>query len=558
MNRWKKQLSETVSLLKPLAQDNKEDPWYKESLLKLSKMPEEALELRYTAMDDLYTFARLVNPGYVYGDIHKQAFTWMKEYTLFGQGEDLSSNKLIMFPRAHLKSHMVATWCAWMITRHPEITILYLSATAELAEVQLYAIKGIMESSVYQRYWPEYINSMEGKRKKWTERKIIIDHLLRSKEGIRDATIATAGLTTNTTGWHADVIVPDDLVVPENAYTEEGRSSVAKKSSQFTSIRNAGGFTMACGTRYHPSDIYSTWKSQEYPIYDDEGLLVETRKVWEVMEKAVEDNGIFLWPRTVRADGKAFGFNQNVLARIRSEYEDKVQFFAQYYNDPNDPGSQRISYDKFQYYDPKFLKHNGNSWEFKGERLNVYAAIDFAFSLNKRADYTAIVVIGVNSDGDIYVLDIERFKTDKISEYFRKVSQIHSKWSFRKLRAEVTVAQQIIVNDLKDHVRKEGLRLSIEEHRPTRNEGSKEERIAAALEHRYDNLQMYHYKGGFTPVLEEELVQARPAHDDLKDALACAVEIAIKPKAKRNMDDFGLHSFQQNKYNSRFGGINYK
>ena len=79
-------------------------------------------------------------------------------------------------------------------------------------------------------------------------------------------------MTTNTTGWHADIIIADDLVVPENAYTEDGRDGVMKKSSQFTSIRNAGGFTMACGTRYFPTDIYYTWKQQAYDVYNEEGV----------------------------------------------------------------------------------------------------------------------------------------------------------------------------------------------------------------------------------------------------------------------------------------------
>ena len=120
---------------------------------------------------------------------------------------------------------------AWIVTKHPEITILYLSATSGLAETQLYAIKNILTSEPYQHFFPEYIHPQEGKREEWNNKKISIDHKARSTAGIRDATIATAGLTTNTTGWHADILVPDDIVVPENAYTEEGRSNVSKKAS---------------------------------------------------------------------------------------------------------------------------------------------------------------------------------------------------------------------------------------------------------------------------------------------------------------------------------------
>lgn len=532
------------------------EDWLEEAEEKLRRMPPEALELREAAKEDLFLFAQLVNPGYMYGEVHREIFRWMQDYSLFGQGTSLTANKLIMLPRAHLKSHMVATWCAWVITRQPEVTMLYVSATAELAITQLYAIKNILGSTTYQRYFPEYVNPQEGKREKWSSNKIIIDHKERKKNGIRDATIATAGLTTNTTGWHADVVVSDDLVVPENAYTEDGRESVSKKASQFTSIRNAGGFTMACGTRYHPVDIYDTWKNQFYEVYNDDGEIVDKAPVWEVKEYVVETDQMFIWPRMVRPDGKAFGFDRQTLARIKAEYSDRTQFHAQYYNDPNDPESNRIGRDKFQYFDPRHLKREGSVWRFKDKRLNIYASIDFAFSLSKAADYTAIVVIGVDCDGNIYVLDIDRFKSDKTSEYFKHLSQLHAKWSFKKLRAEVTVAQQIIVNDIKDMIKKQGMSISVDEYRPSKQEGTKEERIAATLEHRYDNYEMWHFEGGWTPVLEEELIQARPAHDDVKDALASAVGIAIKPKQSKSvsMEEFGLISARP----SRFGGVPYK
>lgn len=528
--------------------------WLEAAEKKLARMPNKGKEVRERGKEDLFFFARLVNPGYMYGSIHKEVFTWMQEYNLFGMGQELTSNKLILLPRAHLKSHMLATWCAWMITRHPEITILYVSATAELAITQLYAIKNILESDVYQRYYPEYINPEEGKREKWSSLKIIIDHPARKQQGIRDATVSTAGLTTNTTGWHADIIVSDDLVVPENAYTEEGRETVGKKASQFTSIRNAGGFTMAAGTRYHPRDVYFTWKGQTFEEYNDEGIQTDILPVWAIKEYAVESDEVFLWPRSIRNDGKAFGFDIRVLSRIKAEYIDRVQYYAQYYNDPNDPGSERISREKFQYYNPRLLKRDRGAWLYNGNRLNVYAAVDFAFSLSDAADYTAIVVIGVDSEFNIFVLDIDRFKTTKTIDYFRHIAQLHSKWKFRKLNAEVSVAQKVIVESIKDYVSKQGLKLAVEEYRPSRAEGSKEERIAAALEPKYDNYQVFHSEGGWTPQLEDELVLSRPAHDDIKDAMASAVTIAKAP-SHNYIGHSVLNEFSDTGQRSRFGGF---
>lgn len=532
------------------------EKWLVDAEKKIQNMPEEAKTIRHMAMDDLVFFASLVNPGYMYGDIHKECYKWMQEYSLYGIGTIEVSSKLLMLPRGHLKSHMVATWAAWIITRHPEVTMLYLSATASLSETQLYAIKNILLSDQFQRYFPEYINPQEGKRAQWTNSAITIDHPKRKKEAIRDATVEAAGLTTTTTGWHADVIVADDLVVPENAYTADGRESVAKKSSQFSSIQNPGGFTLACGTRYHPKDVYAEWKEMEYEDYDDEGNLIGVNKVWGIKEHCVETDGIFLWPKMIRpSDQKAFGYDRRELAKIKSKYLDKTQFFSQYYNDPNEASSNRIDASKFQYYDRRHLNQQSGYWYYKDRRLNVYAAIDFAYALSKASDFTVICVIGIDSDANIYILDIDRFKTDKISEYFKHILELHSKWEFRKLRAETTAAQSIIVRDLKDKVKQEGMVLSIDEFRPSRKEGTKEERIAAALEHRYENLQMWHFKGGYTDILEEELVLARPPHDDCKDSLASVVEIAIKPKAEGRTNSARDTARM---FNSRFGGLAFK
>jgi len=79
-------------------------------------------EIKALAEEDLITFAQLVNPTYLYGDIHKEVYSWLDN------GEN-KSNQLLLMPRGHMKSHMIAVWCAWWITKYPEATTLYVSAT---------------------------------------------------------------------------------------------------------------------------------------------------------------------------------------------------------------------------------------------------------------------------------------------------------------------------------------------------------------------------------------------------------------------------------------------
>ena len=483
-------------------------------------------QIRLAAENDLVTFIKLVAPEQMLGQCHEDVCNW------WGR-EDSKSHQLLLFPRDHGKSRLIAYRVAWELTKDPTLRILYISATANLAEKQLGFIKSILTSDTYSRYWPDHVHPEDGKRTRWTNSEIMLDHPARKAEKIRDPSVFTGGLTTSLTGMHCDIAVLDDIVVYENAYSGEGRNKVKSQYSLLSSIEGAEARESVVGTRYHPVDLYNDLLQMTEELFDDDGNKVGEDNIYEIFERPVEDRGDgtgeMLWPRSQRRDGKWFGFDIKVLAKKRGQYLDKGQFRAQYYNDPSDPDNVPIESSRFQYYERKLLKEEQGHWFYKDAKLNVFAAVDFAFSLSKKADYTAIVIVGVDSDNNIYVLDIDRFRTDRITDYFEHILQLSTKWSFRKLRAEVTVAQQAIVKQLKELIKQHGLSISVDEFRPNKYQGNKEERISATLEPRYDNLQIWHYRGGNIQTLEEELQSRNPPHDDIKDALASAIDIAVKP-----------------------------
>lgn len=506
-------------------------------------------QIKQAAEESLVTFINLVAPEQVLGQCHEDVCEWWTR-------QDAKPFQLLLFPRDHGKSRLVAYRVAWELTKDPTLRILYISATANLAEKQLGFIKNILTSKIYRMYWPDHVHEEEGKRKKWTSSEIMLDHPLREKENVRDPSIFTGGLTTSLTGLHCDIAVLDDVVVYENAYTGEGRNKVKSQYSLLSSIEGAEAQEWVVGTRYHPSDLYQDLQQMVEEVFDKDGNQIGEESIYETFEQPVEDRGDgtgeFLWPRQQRKDGKWFGFDVSILAKKRGKYLDKGQYRAQYYNDPSDPDNVPVGKDKFQYFDRKHLRQENGYWYFRDERLNVYAAVDFAFSLSKRADYTAIVVVGIDADNNIYVLDIDRFKTDRITEYFEHILQLSTKWSFRKLRAETTVAQMAIVKQLKELIKQHGLAISINEYRPNKNQGNKQERIASILEPRYDNMAIWHYRGGNTQVLEEELSSRNPPHDDVIDALASVVDMAVKPSRTVRRNTGNVVQFNQ-----RFGGVSF-
>jgi len=503
-------------------------------------------QIREAAEADFEVFIRLVHSDRVLGSCHSELIEWVEQETKKG-----NTHLLILMPRDHQKSAMAGYYAAWRITRNPAIRILYISSTANLATKQLKFIKDILTSKVYKMYWPDMVLPEEAKREKWTETEISVDHPKRKEAYVRDPTVFTAGLTTNIVGMHCDLSIFDDVVTNDTAYTEEARKKLESQYSLLASIEGTDSEQLVVGTRYHPRDLYNTMLEMEVSEYNEEGEETGSYPLYQKFERQVEKDGEFLWPRQQGPRGTWFGFNRAILERKKSQYLDKVQFRAQYYNDPNDPESAGLKYDSFQYYDKAHLLRLGGQWHFKGKRLNVFAAVDFAYSKSKDSDYTAITVVGVDSDHNYYILAIDRFKTDDPAVYFEHILKLHQYWDFRRIRAEVTAAQKTIVTTLKNvYVQQYGLALSIEEYRPNRYEGSKEERIAAVLLPRYREQKIWHYKGGNCQVLEEELILSNPAHDDVKDSLASAIDACVAPAGKsmsRPADDISFHS--------RFGGI---
>jgi phage terminase large subunit-like protein len=524
---------------------------------KKTEMSAERLEHKLAAESSLEYFINLIHPNRLLGSIHREVIGWWTR-------QEAKTHQLLLLPRDHMKSALVAYRVAWELTRNPALRVLYISSTSNLATKQLKFIKDILTSDKYRLFWPDMVEKEEAKREKWTEREISLDHPLRKEEAIRDPSIFTAGLTSNIVGMHCDIAVLDDVVVQGNAYTEDGREKVKDQYSLLSSIETVNAQEWVVGTRYHPKDLYSDLVGMEIEEYDELGNVCNVTPLFEVfgdgnqtkiqVESVGDGTGEFLWPKQQRADGKWFGFDTEALNKKKSQYLNKVQFRAQYYNDPHDIDSAPINRDQFQYYDQSYLSNDYGRWSFRGERLNVVAAVDFAYSTGKKSDYTSIVVVGLDGKQNYYVLEIDRFKTDKISEYFDRMLKLHQKWGFRKIRAEVSVAQSVIVKDLKEnYVRPKGLALAIEEYRPSRWQGSKEERITATLEPKYANRQIWHYKGGNCQALEEELVFVNPPHDDIKDALASAIDFAIAPTSSfLRMSSNKQPSFN---YHGRFGGV---
>src|SRR6266849_7629419 len=167
-------------------------------------------ERRKQAELSLESFINLVHPKRLLGNIHREVISW---WTSGGA----KTHQLLLLPRDHMKSALIAYRVAWELTRDPTKRVLYISSTSNLATKQLKFIKDIFTSDNHRLFWPDMVNKEEAKREKWTEKEISLDDPRRRAESIRDPSIFTAGLTSNIVGLHCDIAVLDDVVVQGNA-----------------------------------------------------------------------------------------------------------------------------------------------------------------------------------------------------------------------------------------------------------------------------------------------------------------------------------------------------
>ena len=326
-----------------------------------------------------------------------------------------------------------------------------------------------------------------------------------------------------------------------------GKADVIKCYENYSKIASPGSKTYAVGTRYSNDDLYAHLQKECISYVDEDTEEEVVEYLWGVFTRVVEDSpnrtgdGNFIWPRKKFEDGSAYGFDRRELSikkAKQSQTGNLTGFYAQYYNDPNDKSLNKLNRANFKYFEAKHLREENGVWHYRNKKLSIHCAADLAFTeghgrLLKRRDHTAICVIGYDDEGYVYVLDIDRFQTDKTEVYYEHIMEIHRKWNFRKIVIETNNGGKLVKTYVEDMIRRDGGMLEVEGKAHTSHDGKKEERIMQALEPRYRAGTIYHAKSGVIDLLEKELIENKPSHRDLKDALAIAIETSKPPRAKK-------------------------
>ncbi|MBR6751916.1 MAG: phage terminase large subunit [Alphaproteobacteria bacterium] len=155
---------------------------------------------------------------------------------------------LLMAFRHSGKSTLVGIFAAYVLFIEPKTRILVLSAHSVLAGRMVTHIKNIIENH------PWCQNMVPKNKKEWASDKITINRPM----GIREPSVVCQGIHGNITGMRADLIICDDIEVPNTANTPQKREGLRERLRELDFILSPNGTMIYIGTPHTMDTIYRT------------------------------------------------------------------------------------------------------------------------------------------------------------------------------------------------------------------------------------------------------------------------------------------------------------
>jgi len=146
------------------------------------------------------------------------------------------------------KSTVVGVFAACVLYHRPETRILILSAESNLASRMVAHIRNILENH------PWCTDILPKVKKEWGTHKITIKRPI----GIREPSVICQGISGNITGMRSDLIICDDVEVPNTCNTRQKRDNLRERLRELDFILSPNGTMIYIGTPHTKETIYKT------------------------------------------------------------------------------------------------------------------------------------------------------------------------------------------------------------------------------------------------------------------------------------------------------------
>ena len=202
---------------------------------------------------------------------------------------------LLMAFRGAGKSTIIGLFAAWLLYHKADLRLLVLAADFNLAKKMVRNVKRIIERH------PLTLGLRPDNPDQWASDRFTIRREMVS----RDPSMQAKGVSSNITGTHADIVICDDVEVPNTSGSAEKREDLRQRLNEIPYVLSSGGMQLYVGT---PHDYFSIYADSARIEIGEEFPFLEgfDRLVLPLLDK----QGVCLWPEK---------FSPEAIKKIRDD-----------------------------------------------------------------------------------------------------------------------------------------------------------------------------------------------------------------------------------------------
>ena len=391
--------------------------------------------------------------------LHLEMATWLDTRWQAGDRELL----LLAF-RDSGKSTLVGLFSAWLLSNNRNLRILVLAAEQELANKMVRNVKQIIECHPLTR-------SLKPKRAdQWAASRFTVNRMMR----LRDPSMLGRGINANVTGSRADLVLCDDVEVPNTCGTLPKRMDLRVKLAEIDYVLVPNGLQLYIGT---PHTYYTVYAEHPQPEAGETRAFLEGFKRLEL--PLLDAKGKSRWPERFSA--------QKIAAIKRRSGPNK--FASQMLLRSVNIMESRLDPDRLRLYDGELNYRESNrvaTLTLEGKRL-VSASCwwDPAFGAPERGDKNVIAAVYTDEEGGYWLHRVRYFvwdprsKDDEATQLCRQVTKFLKELHLPSMHLETNGLGRFLPGLLRRELAKDGLGTSVLEAVSTR---SKDRRILDAFD----------------------------------------------------------------------------
>lgn len=152
------------------------------------------------------------------------------------------------------KSFITCSFVVWKLWNNPDLKFMIVSASKERADANSIFIKRIID----------LMPQLQELKPKQGQRDAVISFDVGPAKPDHSPSVKSVGITGQLTGSRADILIADDVEVPNNSATQAARDRLSELVKEFDAILKPGGTIIYLGTPQNEMTLYRELEGRGY------------------------------------------------------------------------------------------------------------------------------------------------------------------------------------------------------------------------------------------------------------------------------------------------------